>query len=134
MERNVAEIGPVRWLRRAILGLWKIRGGGFYGLGYVVTFIYLEVTMFVEEVVEAEGVVDFVSNQLLEMMFKYFTESILNAIQAFIWPLVLISAYGAWMIVALGIAYLLWDRFLDRRIRAWLDRVVPEEETEKEGA
>ena len=111
-----------------MLGLWKVRGGGFYGLGYVVTFVYLEITMLLEDVTEAEGVVDFVSNQLLEMVFRYFTESILNAVQAFIWPLVLISEYGPWMILALGGAYVLWDRLLDRPIRDWLDRVVPPDE------
>ena len=36
--------------REAAVTLWSSRGGGFYGLGYVVTFVVLEIRLFASQV------------------------------------------------------------------------------------
>ncbi len=88
---------------RALLRAWRTRGGGWYGIGYLVTFIYLEVTMTLREIAEASSVGDFFSSQLIELIGRWLADSIMNMVQAFLWPLSLVELIGG----AAGAAVLL---------------------------
>lgn len=82
-------------LRDAWLRVWRARGGGLYGIGYLVTFITLEVRMVLGEAMDSDDALQFIASQATEHVLRYFTESIGNMVQAFIWPLLLISWLGA---------------------------------------
>ena len=108
------------WFRTWFGKVWKVRGGGLYAVGYALTFAYLEVRAIIDEVFEADGVIDFFANQLIEFMFRFLSETIVNMIQAFMWPVFLIQwrqPYGLVLLVAL---FLLFPIVLKRPIERWL--------------
>jgi hypothetical protein len=96
-----AVIGRVR---DGVHGLWQSRGGGFYGLGAVGVFLFLEVRMVATEFAEAEGVAEFLVGEILEFVFRFSFMSILNGLLASIWPVVLIGEIGFWPVVILMLA------------------------------
>lgn len=108
-------------IRRAVRTIWNARGGGLYACGFVVTFVYLEIRMFLLDIFEAESVGGFFTEQATEMLFKYLGESIQNTVNAFIWPVHVISIEPQpWGFVLLGVMYLVFANFLKRPLEGWL--------------
>lgn len=108
------------WYRRWLAKVWHTRGGGLYACGYLVSFVYLEARTILSELFEAEGIVDFLTNQLFEFIFRFLGDSISNMVQAFMWPVEVVqfaSPYGA---IGLGLAFVAFDRFLRKPIENWL--------------
>ena len=97
------------YLARGLVRIWRSRGGSWYGIGYLCTFVYLEVMMMVEDLAEAPDIVTFATSQFFESLFRWFTESLGNMIQAFLWPLSLIGAVGLWwgalLLVAIHVSF-----------------------------
>jgi hypothetical protein len=90
--------------------------------------VYLEARTILSELFEAEGIVDFLTNQLFELIFRFLGESLMNMVQAFMWPVEVIqfaSPYGA---IALGITFFAFDKYLRKPIEQWLlgDAVDPD--------
>ena len=117
--REPASIFPR--IRAFLLSLWQARGGGFYGLGYVITFISLEISLFFTDVGETEGVADFVSEQVMSLVFRFAFESILNSFLALIWPALFIGKFGAIGILILAGAFILFQWGIKPRLDNWLD-------------
>ncbi|MEM7099373.1 MAG: hypothetical protein AAF541_14010 [Pseudomonadota bacterium] len=90
-------------LMQAFIRIWRTKGGSWYGIGYLLTFVYLEVRMLAEDFTEADGFFDFLINQIPELLFRWFTESIMNMVTAFMWPYKLIELLG----VAIGVMILI---------------------------
>jgi len=68
--------------------------------------------MFILDIVTAESVSGFFSNQVSDILFKYIGQSFQNTISAFIWPVYVIEldeVWGAGILVAL---FVLFPRFL----------------------
>ena len=104
------------WFRK----VWKARGGGLYACGFVLTFLYLEATMLIGEIMAATGVVSFFTEQLLELPLRFLTESLGNLIQAFIWPLPLLEFSPPWGIAILAVIYLVFANFIKKPLEQWL--------------
>ena len=85
-----------RSVRSGLHALWQSRGGGFYGLGAVAAFVYLEVMVVVGEFAESEGVADFLAAEIIEFILRFSFMSIVNSALAFIWPILLIDRIGLW--------------------------------------
>lgn len=109
-------------MRRSFRTVWDARGGGLYACGYVLTFIWLEVTMFVGDVLAAESIGTFFGEQIFEMLFRFLGESLQNMIQAFMWPVFVIESFDKWGIGILVVMYLVFNRLLKERIEQWLFR------------
>ena len=107
-------------VRRTLRRVWDARGGGLYAVGFVVTFLYLETKMFIDDIVEAESVTGFITGQVGEMLFRDLGESIQNTVSAFIWPVKVIQIDPEWGIAILIGAFFLFDRFLKAKIEEWL--------------
>ena len=107
-------------LKRSFRSMWEARGGGFYACGFVVTFIWLEITTLFSELASATGVGSFLSEQLFEFLFRFSVQSIGNTVQAFIWPALVIGEYELWGIGGLLVAYLLFSQFLKTPMTEWL--------------
>ena len=131
--RNISEAGresvknpksiPGRtgsWFKRWLGKVWKVRGGGLYAVGYIVCFVYFEIQMFVGEVAESSGVVDFFRSQIGEMLFRFFTETIVNMVKAFIWPVYVVGINPPYGPIALGLAFWLFPKYLKKPIERWL--------------
>ena len=104
------------WFRK----VWKARGGGLYACGFVVTFVYLEVKTLAGEIFSSNGVVEFFTEQLLEVAFRFVGESLRNMIQAFIWPVEIITYSPPWGIAILAAMYLLFTYLIKEPLEQWL--------------
>jgi len=108
------------WFRTWFAKVWKIRGGGLYACGYAVTFIVLEIRSLAGDVFEADGFVDFFTEQIVETLFRFLGESLSNMINAFLWPVQVISYRPPVGAIGLGLAFLLFDMVLRKPIERWL--------------
>ncbi|ANO52355.1 hypothetical protein [Woeseia oceani] len=107
-------------LKRSFRTMWEARGGGFYACGFVLTFIWLEISTLFSELMSATGVGSFLSDQLLEFLFRFSLQSIGNTVQAFVWPALIIDEYELWGIAGIAISYLLFSQFLKSALTKWL--------------
>lgn len=108
------------WFRTWFAKVWQIRGGGLYACGYAVTFVVLEVRSLAGDVFEADGIVDFFTEQIVETLFRFLSESLSNMIYAFIWPVQVITYRAPWGAIGLGLAFLVFDLVLRKPIERWL--------------
>jgi len=115
----------VSYLDRAGARIWRSRGGGLYGFGYLVTFVILEVRLVASEFDASGGVFEFFSDQLLEYLFRLGFMSLANVVLAFLWPLLLIERFQLWGILALGVGYFVFERWLRAAIEAQIPELKP---------
>ena len=109
--------------------VWKVRGGGLYAVGWAVTFLWLEITTIFGEIIEAEGVIDFFTNQLIEFVFRFLGDSLMNMVTAFMWPVYIVQWRPPFGVIALGVAFALFPTLVKPYITAWL---FPDGEPEEE--
>ena len=86
-----------------------MRGGGLYALGFIATFVVLEVQSLADDVLGIGAV---------------FTG------QAFMWPIHIVQFAPPWGAVALGVAYMGFATYLKKPIEGWLFDDEPEAEGE----
>jgi hypothetical protein len=109
------------WFRTWFAKVWKVRGGGLYACGYAITFVVLEARSIGEELLSSNGVLDFLTNQLLEFFFRFLSESLINMIHALIWPIEVLKFRPPLGVIAFGLAYLAFEVLLRARIEQWLE-------------
>ncbi len=102
--------------RALLLDVWRARGGGLYGIGYVLAFVFYEARMVTGELAAAESVTGFLGEQLLEFIFRLTFLSIVIVFQALLWPLSLISWGGLPALGGLLVAYLAFEHVLRPRV------------------
>ena len=119
------------WFRTWFRKVWKVRGGGLYALGYAVSFAWLEVVAIVEDVAEADSVASFFTSELFEFFFRFLSESLMNMIKAFMWPVWFVEFRPPLGLVALVAAFILFPIVLKKPIERWLfgDEVTGAEDT-----
>ena len=108
------------WFRHWMGKIWRLRGGGLYACGFLVTFIHLEITTIVGDIAESDGVVDFVTSELFEFVFRFFADSFINTIHAFMWPVHVASLAPPWGAVGLGIGFIVFDRVIKKPVEDYL--------------
>lgn len=124
-----------RVLKRFVRTVWNARGGGLYACGFVVTFLWLEATMFVGELVSSGSLASFFSEQLVEFIFRFTVQSLTNTVSAFMWPVWVIQMSPVWGSAALGVLYVVFPRYIKEPVTHWLfqdDEELPPEEPENE--
>jgi len=99
-------------LLQGFVSLWSARGGGFYGLGWSLTFIALEVQFFVSEVAQSNGIFDFVGGQLIEYVLRFGLMSVVNSLLALVWPVHVLQWLGGYGIVVLIAGFFAFEHFL----------------------
>ncbi|RMF00701.1 MAG: hypothetical protein D6773_11065, partial [Alphaproteobacteria bacterium] len=99
VRREPRRILPL--LRGWLLGIWQRRGAGFYGLGFLITFIVLEVRMFGGDIAGSDNVAEALVVEVLTYIFRLGFMSFLNALLALLWPLYLIDRLGGFGLVVL---------------------------------
>ncbi len=104
------------WFRK----VWKARGGGLYACGFVVTFVYLEMTTLISEIMASTGAVDFFTEQLVELPFRFLSESLKNMVLAFMWPVPIVEYSPPWGIAILVAIYLIFANFIKKPLEQWL--------------
>ena len=111
-----------RWFAK----VWKVRGGGLYACGYAITFIVLEVTTVVGEIADATSIRDFFTSQLVEFIFRFAGDSLVNLIKALMWPVYFLEWDPVRGGIALGLMYFVFATYLKKPIMDWL---FPDEDT-----
>lgn len=97
-----------------------MRGGGLYACGYAITFLYFEARTLVGEMSDSAGVQEFFRTQIAEFMLRFATDTIANMVKAFMWPVYLVQLHPMYGGIALGLAFLVFPRFLKKPIERWL--------------
>ena len=110
----------LRLIRRSLRTVWDARGGGLYACGFVITFVFLEIRMFIVDIFQAESVGDFFTSQISEIFFKYLGQSIENTISAFMWPVFVIEIDPIWGVGVLAGLYFLFPMFIKAPLERWL--------------
>jgi len=104
------------WFRK----VWNARGGGLYACGFVVTFVYLEVSTLVGEILTSTGIVDFFTEQIFEFVFRFLGESLKNMVLAFMWPVPIVQFSPPWGIAILIAMYLVFAYLIKESLERWL--------------
>jgi hypothetical protein len=105
-------------LRGLLLEMWISRGGGFYGIGYVVAFAYFEVQMITGELSGSNSVGEFVLGQTLEYVLRLGFMSFVSALQALLWPAFVAGWWnGGGLLLLIG-GYLAFEYLLKPRVEA----------------
>ncbi len=108
------------WFRTWFAKVWHVRGGGLYALGFASTFIYLEIRTFIGEIAESSSVGDFLSSQLIEVVFRFAIKSFINTIEALMWPVYVVQLTPPYGAIGLGIGFLIFTTYLKKPIERWL--------------
>lgn len=66
-------------------------GGGFYGIGTFLTFLWLEITTFIRAWQDADGIIDFIVD---EFIFDFGVQSFVNGLYSMLWPFYWFGALG----------------------------------------
>jgi len=107
-------------LRRSFRTVWDARGGGLYACGYVLTFLWLEIKMLVEDILSAESISGFFGEQVFEMFFRFLGESLQNMIAAFMWPVFVIQISPPWGLGILVTMFVVFPRWIKQPLEHWL--------------
>lgn len=105
-------------VRQGLLGIWRARGGGFYGLGYLVTFVFLEMRLVVTEFASSQGVLAFIAEELVGYLLRLGFMSFVNVALAFIWPALVLERIGGWGLLVIGLGYVGFERWARPAVEA----------------
>jgi hypothetical protein len=108
------------WFRTWFGKIWRVRGGGLYALGYATCFAYLEAKSFVSGFAGSESLVDFVTDEILEFLFRFLGDSLLNFVLAFLWPVYVLQYSPPIGPIAFVAAIVLFPLLLKKPIERWL--------------
>lgn len=106
-------------IRCWILDVWVSKGGGFYGLGYVVVLIVLEVRAFTSDIGSSDSVMGFVGGQIVGYLVRVSIQSLVNVIQALIWPIHVFFWLGIWSIPVLVAGYWVFNSVVRPTVETW---------------
>ena len=123
-----------RVLKRFARTVWNARGGGLYACGFVVTFLWLEATTLIGELVSSTSLASFFTDQLFEFIFRFTVQSLQNTVAAFIWPLWVIEMSPLWGGLLLAALYFAFPRYIKEPLSEWLFRDDVEQELPSEEA
>ncbi len=110
----------LRLIKKSFRTVWDARGGGLYACGFLVTFVYLETSMFFVDIYQAESVSGFFSEQASELVFKYIGESFRNTISAFMWPAHFASFYPPYGVGVLVGMFVIFPLLIKEPLERWL--------------
>lgn len=104
------------WLENRTRDFWENEGASAYGVVTLVRFIQLEIATLWDEFSQAGSLADFLREESMEMIIRFSFRSLMNSIDAALWPIDVITRWGFVGIVGLMVGYAAWDRFHD-----WVD-------------
>jgi len=110
------------WTKRSLIRTWQLRGGGFYGLGFLAVFLVLQAQDFASDVAEAESAMGFVGSQITDALLKFANATFANMISAFVWPVLFVNWLGSWGIPVLIAGFLGFDRWA----KPYINKRIPE--------
>jgi len=115
-------------VRAALLKIWRTRGGGFYGFGYVVAFVVLEVRAFVGNFEGDGDIATMIAQEVLQFFFRFAAQSFINGFIAFGWPVFVLDYLGGVGLLVLGGGWVAFEYLAKPLINARLPELSASEE------
>ena len=81
------------------------------------TFAWLEAGSFIEDFKQIHLLFE---GEVISFVMSFIIDSFQNTIQAFMWPVSIIETASPWGAIGLGLAFLLFPRYVKKHIEAWL--------------
>ena len=106
--------GPLGFIIHRMELLWDNEAVSFYGIGTLATFIQLEARTLLGDFREAGGLIDFLSGEIGEYAIGFSMRSLMNSVEAAMWPVSIFTTYTVYGAVVLALTFGLWDRVHDR--------------------
>jgi len=110
------------WFREWFRKVWKVRGGGLYACGFAVCFVVLEVGSLADDVL---GIGAIFTGQAIEFFINFLVDSFTNTIMSFAWPYYAVQFSPPIGAIALGVAFMLFPKYVKPTIEQWLFRDEP---------
>ena len=105
------------WFRDWFRKVWKVRGGGLYACGFAVSFIIFEVGSLGDDLAEIGRLFN---GQAFNFVIQFVIDSFKNTFKALMWPVYVVSLASPWGAIALGVAFVVFTKFLKTPISRWL--------------
>ena len=119
------------WFRTWFRKVWQVRGGGLYALGFIATFVVLEVRSLADDVL---GIGAIFSGHLFEVLISFFVDSLSNTLQAFMWPIYVIQFAPPWGGFALAGTFIVFSSYIKKPIEKWMFDGEPGSDDQSAGA
>lgn len=107
-------------LRHFVRNIWDLRGGGLYACGFIIALAWLEIKMLIQDVMSFSGFGDMFAGHLLRFIFRFALDSMMNTLQAFLWPIAVLKIYPPWGVLLLVAMYVVFPRVLKQPLERWL--------------
>ena len=88
-----------------------------YACGFAVTFIILEVGSVVDDFKEVSLLAE---GRVLAFIINFIVDSFMNTVGAFMWPVNIVQFANPWGAIGLGVAFVLFPKYLKKPIERWL--------------
>ena len=109
-------------LRRWFREVWSVRGGGLYATGFAIAFLYLEIIEIVTDDIPTLFTTNLLSGAVVGLIIDFIVDTFINFITALMWPAFVALFAPPWGAIGLGLAFVVFDRYLRKHVEEWLDR------------
>jgi hypothetical protein len=105
------------WFRK----VWDVRGGGLYAVGFAVAFLFFEIReVFFDDIPQFAAINSVFSSELVAFGIQVIVDTMVNFVKALIWPVYIATLWPPAGAIALGVAFVLFPRYLKTPIENWL--------------
>ncbi|MGI9225158.1 MAG: hypothetical protein ACR2QX_11820 [Woeseiaceae bacterium] len=105
------------WFRKA----WDVRGGGLYAVGFAAAFLFFEIReIFFDDIPQFIAMNSVFSSELIGFGIQFIVDTFVNFVRALLWPIYIVTLWPPVGAIALGLAFILFPRFLKQPIENWL--------------
>ena len=110
--------------KRFVRNIWDLRGGGLYSVGYVITLVWLEIQMLIQDLIDLTSGSSQFGDQLIQGVIKFVLrfayESLINSIQALMWPVTAIQFYPPWGLGIMVALFAIFPKMIKPPLERWL--------------
>ncbi len=109
------------WLRGWFRKVWDVRGGGLYAVGFATAFLFFEIReIFFDDIPQFVAMNSVFSSELIGFGIQFFADTMVNFVKALMWPVYIAALWPPAGAIALGLAFILFPRYLKQPIEHWL--------------
>ena len=105
------------WFRK----VWDVRGGGLYAVGFAVAFLFFEIREIVfDDIPQFIAINNFASSEIVEFGIQFIVDTMMNFVRALAWPAFVATFAPPVGAIALGVAFMLFPRYLKPYVERYL--------------
>ena len=109
------------WFRSWFRKVWEVRGGGLYAVGFAAAFLFFEIReVVVEDIPQFVAMNNILSSELIAFGIEFLVDTLVNFVRALLWPMYVVMLWPPAGAIALGVAFVLFPRYLKAPIERWL--------------